>query len=761
MEVAILVVIFAEKPDIGTRLAATLGGCMIGSTELTPANINKLEGAVKKQRYADGHLKCKFRGDTCVVTWGFGHIAELQDCVDYDPIYKKWDMNVYPCIPEKYIIRVKEEHKAHFARLKKWFKEADLIINATDADREGELIFLYVYQMANVKTPYKRLWISSYTEEAIREGFDNLKTAAEMRPLQDAARSRSEADWVAGVNFTVFATKKFNSEMYSVGRVQTPTLAILVKRELEIRNFVPVPFWELHATFRRNNGETYTGTHKYGRFDKRADAEAILRKVTGKNGIVTVVDQTTEQKPPPLLFDLNSLQMECNSLYGFTADKTLKVAQKLYENQYITYPRTNSRYLPDDQKKNIPGVMAAIKKNHPAWVPSSTPFTKRYFDSSKVESHYAIIPTNKAPDLSSLSFEEQKVYNLIAASLCRAFAPSAEIGKTKATTDVDGELFASEGRVVIKPGWMAIGDVAPTKEVQLPALIKGEAVQGVKYELLDKKTEPPKRYTEKTLLAAMEGAGKLVEDEEARELMKDSGLGTPATRASIIERLIRVQYVRRENKTLIPTEKGIFLIQALPVEEVKSPEMTGAWEKRMNQIARGKDSYDTFIRDIEEFVRRACDTIKTATGSVPPPPSSPNSYSKAASSGSTGKGSKGKGSGKGKSGGKSNTSGGNGMPNNERVEVGKCPQCGKPVTHNVFNGYNFYGCSGYKEGCKFSINGKICGKEITEAQARKILANGRSDLIKGMVGKSGKSFDAYLVMKEDKSGVGFEFPSSN
>jgi DNA topoisomerase-3 len=715
------IVIFAEKPDIGTRLAATLGGCYINGTELKPEMISnkKYEGIIKKERSSKGYLTSKYKGRDYVITWGFGHIGELKQAPDYDARYKVWLEDLFPFIPQRYEYKIKESEniKKHFELVKKLFNDpsTEYVINACDSDREGQLIGDIVYQLAGCRKPYKRLWINSYTEEAIYEGMDSLKDEREVRSLQEAGRARAIADWLTGANFTAMATIKFGGykNMVSIGRVQTPTLALLVNRELEIQSFKPEPYFELVATFETTKHETYKGKwakNKVDRFQTRQEAEAVLKRVNGRNGVIVEYEEKTSEEKPPLLFDLTSLQMSANSLYGFSAQKTLDIVQKLYENQLLTYPRTNSRYLSNDMKKEIKRIIKALPDRYNPFrdnlVNQQLSYTSRVFNDSKIESHHAIIPTYKSPG--NMMPDEEKIYDLVAKSLLKAFLPNAVWGTVKAVTEVNGELFHSSGKTLIEEGWRAVDGkkTASDDEEQqlLPAMKKGDNVAGKSYEVLEKKTKAPSRYTEKTLLSTMETAGKLVEDEELREAMKVHGLGTPATRAAIIERLIQVGYVTREKKNLVPTDKGMEIIRILPIEEVKSPSLTGEWEYKLNQIEKGKKNYNEFLNEIEEFTKTTVEKLKGQK--------------------------------------KQEIA-------NDADGLGKCPVCGGTVVKNKKG----WGCTNWKNGCKFQIwDNEICGKKLTLANIKQLLSKGETNLIKGFTSKAGKKFDAKLKLAENGNG---------
>ncbi|HWJ03666.1 MAG TPA: DNA topoisomerase, partial [Verrucomicrobiae bacterium] len=454
------IVIVAEKPDVGTRLAATLGGCYINGTELKPDMLGsrKWEGIIKKERFTKGYLGCNYHGRELIVTWGFGHMAELKQAADYDPKYRRWSETLFPFIPPSYEIKLKEGAglKKHFQLLKKFLtaRDTEYIINATDADREGELIFDYIYRLSGSRKPFKRLWISSFTEEAVINGFKQLKDSEAVKALTEAGRCRAIADWLVGANFTALSTVKFGGfrNMISVGRVQTPTLALLVNRELEIQGFAPETYFELVATFLTAKGEAYLGKWQVGKTDRFKDPAAaaeVLARVEGKDGLVTKHETTTNKELPPLLYDLNTLQGDANSRFGLSAKKTLDIAQKLYENQLITYPRTNSRYLTTDLQPEISRVIKALPPEYEPWretlLGKNLPISPRIFNNAKVESHHAIIPTYKTAK--NLTPEEQKIYGLVARSLLKAFMPPAVWGNTKVVTEVAGELFYSSGRV--------------------------------------------------------------------------------------------------------------------------------------------------------------------------------------------------------------------------------------------------------------------------------------------------------------------------
>lgn len=589
-----MIVMFAEKPDMGRIIASALGG-----------------NSIKKR---SGYIELEYAGEPHLITWGIGHLYGLKDAKDYDPSYARWDTQYYPFFPKKYEIKAKASVASQIKVVNELFAKADTIINAADADREGELIFAYAYQAAGVNKPVKRLWLQSTTPDAVREAYDAMRDRSEMKSLEHAARARSAIDWCVGINLTIFATKRFpgqtGRQVISIGRVQTPTLAMLVERELAIRNFVSKPFYNVIAEFTTQSGEIYLGTYEKEKLPDRAAAEQIIEALNGKKGVVSKIEAKKEKRPPPYLYDLSTLQMDSNSKLGLTAQQTLDIAQKLYEKQLLTYPRTTSRFLPEDMKSKVTNTLKSLEQN-PDYTQylsglKYAPFGKRHFDDKKVESHFAIIPTAKKA--TGLSGDEKGVYDLVAKSLIRIAYPAAEVLKTKVITDVDGYKFKSTGDSITNVGWFKV-DAMPKKSDVIPPLEVGDTADG-KYSVKEGKTEPPKRFTDKTLISAMESAGKEIEDEEARMLMKGSGIGTPATRASIIETLMRRDFARRERKSIVPTEAGIALISWLPVQTLKSPAMTGEMEKRLYGIEHNTEHPVAVLRAVEQSVLEWCDQLR-------------------------------------------------------------------------------------------------------------------------------------------------------
>ena len=718
--------IVAEKPDVGSKIAAALDVIQLASGRTVGFDeLEKCEKLVKAQQSKDGYLKIRFLGQDCYVTWGRGHLCTLMDVTDYNPGYQKWRDIPLPFIPEQYGLRLRPSADAKLAALtakqfdtvSRLMNSASLVINATDFDREGEVIFAYIYQMAKCKTPVKRACFSSQTEEGIQEAFNALRDGNDFRNIEAAGRMRGIADWLVGINLTIaMSLKNPGQGVTSIGRVQTPTLAIVVNRELEIKNFRSAPYWTISALFKTKSGETYKARHTTEKFTDESLARKTLAAIMGHAGEVTSIATKEVSKPVPQLYSLSALQMDANSKFGLTLKQTLEIAQRLYDGGYTTYPRTNSRYLTEDMEPTVNKVLSSLSK-----IPDYEKLIAgrhrsydrpRYFNNKKVESHFAIIPTGSVP--TGLTGNDAKVYDLICRSVIRMLYPAAIIEQTEVITTVPtmagttSEDFVSNGSTIKSLGWMIVGDAS--KEEPLPKLTKGDVCSG-EYTMREKKTKPPTRYNDKELLAAMLSAGKSLDDEELRKLLSDpktGGIGTEATRGAIVETLEKREYISRSGKAIMATEKGIELIQSLPLESIKSAEMTARWEKRLNDIARGLENSDDFRRDIEA---QLAPWIAEIDGKVAK-----------------------------KVGSKTNELGVN------------CPVCGKPMIIQKWG----YGCSGWKDGCKFSV-GEVCGKKLTENQARILVSSGRSPLIKGFHSKAGKTFDAYLRLDAGK--VKFDFPS--
>ena len=603
------IVVVAEKPSVGRDIARVLG-CRTGG---------------------DGCLI----GDRYIVTWAVGHLVTLMEPNELDPKYEKWSFATLPILPETIPLKVISTTRDQFSRVKKLIndKETDSLICATDAGREGELIFRYIYEKAGCTKPFQRLWISSMTDEAITEGFRDIRPGADYDGLYESARCRSKADWLVGMNASRAFTLKYNT-LLSIGRVQTPTLAILVKRRREIENFKPEGFCTLTADFGDYSGVYFSDklepdTH----LKEKEDAEKIAAEVKDKTGTVIQAETTRKKELPPQLYDLTSLQRDANRMLGFTADKTLKTAQSLYEkHKALTYPRTDSRFLPPDMIPRVVQTMKLLPEAYQKFVPGALPggklpVSKRTIDQTKVTDHHAIIPTAKRADPSKFTEDERKLYDMVARRLLAAFYPACDYDATKIVTKVEEHLFRTTGKVIVNNGWH---DVPPLEnppkakkktaeegesESPLPPLQEGDTrpVRGTK--IKEDKTKPPAPHTDASLLAAMETAGKELDDEELVRQMKGSGIGTPATRAAIIERLLKVGYAQRKGKTLQATDKGVMLIDVVP-GELSSPELTGRWELALHDITDGAQDPQRFMDGIARMSSFLVDYARNTAAAV-------------------------------------------------------------------------------------------------------------------------------------------------
>src|SRR5215212_5448750 len=606
--------VVAEKPSVARDLASTLPGSF-------------------KQAKDKTHLE----GEDYIVTWAVGHLVGLAPPDEYDPKLKKWRFADLPILPEKFKLIPNDERAGKQMRaIHRLMADDDVetIINACDAGREGELIFAYVYDLAPVHKPVQRLWLSSMTKTAIKEAFEHLRPAEELHSLEEAARSRSEADWLVGMNATRAASIRLRAAFdgaVSLGRVQTPTLALVARREEEIRSFVPEPYWLVEARFEASGERRYMGRYLGGkRLPNEDEAKAIVYAVTGQAGEITKLEKKEEREQPQLLYDLTSLQRHANSMYGFSARRTLAAAQRLYEeHKALTYPRTNSRFLTGDMVAEIKPIAELVGRNGQYREGSeyvvgleSLPLG-RVVNDKKVQDHHAIIPTRSEHDLGRMGQDELKVYDLAAKRFLAIFHPEAVYERTRVETTVADHVFRTSGRRLIEAGWKGVygeevdqprGEDDTGGDQLLPKLDQGEPVQTLEVESIRKETQPPHRFTDASLLGAMETAGKEVEDAELREAMKDSGIGTPATRASIIERLVDVGYIERDGRALVATEKGIQVIRLLNGHPLTSPELTGNWEKRLGLIEHGEDTRPAFMRDIAMFTTETVQELDKLKG---------------------------------------------------------------------------------------------------------------------------------------------------
>lgn len=569
-----------------------------------------------------------FEGPKYIITWALGHLVTLAEPEEYDKKLKEWRMEDLPMLPSNMKLKVIRQTFRQFTVIKNLTKRNDLneLIIATDAGREGELVARWIMEEVHWKKPFKRLWISSQTDTAIKEGFANLKPGIQYNNLYNAAVCRAEADWLIGLNVTRALTCKFNAQL-SAGRVQTPTLAMIINRENEIKNFIPTDYWTIQADFGDYTGE-WRDKNGSSRISHMEKAENIVSKLKGKDGTVAEVKIDEKSELPPLAYDLTELQRDANRRYNFSAQKTLSVLQDLYEtHKLVTYPRTDSRYIsPDivptllDRLKGMSdGIYTSLAK--PLLAKKLNP-GKRFVDASKVTDHHAIIPTEQPLKLSNLNEDEKKLYDLIARRFLAVLYRPYIYNKITVVTSVNGENFYSTGRVDKDPGWRAVSskifDKEETREdiieQTLPAQKKGETKTVRSCRSIGAKTKPPARYTEATLLTAMECAGKFIEDEELKESIKQGGLGTPATRAEIIERLVSVSYIERHGRELVPTSKGIQLVGLVP-ENLRSPELTAKWELYLSDIANGKGSRQKFMKSIRENAAELVESVSSDTSS--------------------------------------------------------------------------------------------------------------------------------------------------
>ena len=583
-----MIVCIAEKPSVAREIADVLGA------------------KTKMQGYLEGN--------GYQVTWTFGHLCTLKEPHDYDRHWKMWMLSSLPMIPPRFGIKLidNETYRRQFEIIRTLMQNADEIVNCGDAGQEGELIQRWVMLKAGAKCPVKRLWISSLTEESIRDGFRHLRPESDFERLYQAGLARAIGDWILGMNATRLYTLRYagNRQVLSIGRVQTPTLAMIVNRQAEIDAFVPEQYWELKTVYR---DVTFSALN--GRYASREDGERLLEEVAGSEFIVTGITEKKGREAPPRLFDLTSLQVECNRKFSFSADETLKLIQSLYEKKAVTYPRVDTTYLSDDIYPKVPGILDGLSGYESLTVPlknSRLPKSKKVFDNSKVTDHHAIIPTGVG---AAMTPEERKVYDLVALRFIGVFYPDCEISTTTVTGKAGKSEFKATGKQILKPGWRVVsGRTAENRQDGGSASVKDEAESVLpdfaegergphKPFLKETWTTPPKPFTEATLLRAMETAGKAVEDDELRDALKENGIGRPSTRAAIIETLFKRNYIRKERKSLYPTQTGKDLIATIKDELLKSAELTGMWEKKLRMIEAGAYEASAFLDELKAMVR--------------------------------------------------------------------------------------------------------------------------------------------------------------
>ena len=677
-------VCIAEKPSVAREIAEVLG-------------------ATKKM---NGYIE----GNGYQVTWTFGHLCTLKEPNDYSENWKRWSLASLPMIPPRFGIKLisNPTYEQQFKTIEELMQNAEMVINCGDAGQEGELIQRWVMQKAGCKCPVYRLWISSLTEEAIREGFQHLKEQSDFTKLYEAGLSRAIGDWLLGMNATRLYTLRYgqNRQVLSIGRVQTPTLALIVNRQAEIDNFKPESYWELKTVYRNT---TFSVTK--GKFTKKEEGEAFLEIVRQKEFTVTDISEKKGKEYAPRLFDLTSLQVECNKKFAFTADDTLKLIQSLYEKKVTTYPRVDTTFLSDDIYPKVPNTLNGLVDYidlTASLLKAKIRKDKRVFDNSKVTDHHAIIPTGVPAR--NLTDNERKVYDLVVRRFIAAFYPDCEISTTTVLGKVDKVDFKVTGKQILKPGWRVVfgaeqkdSDAEPSdEEGVLPDFVKGESGPH-KPTLGEKWTQPPKPYTEATLLRAMETAGKLVDNDELRDALKENGIGRPSTRAAIIETLFKRNYIRKERKNLFPTATGVELIDTIQEELLKSAELTGLWEKKLRQIERGTYEARTFLEELKLMVHQVViNVLSDQTGRTitieQAAPEKPQAEKEP----------KGKKTRKPRA-KKEKTAG---QPESTTVPVKPvCPICKKG---SILRGKTAYGCSEYKDGCTFRMDYATYGEGLSD-----------------------------------------------
>ena len=689
-----MIVCIAEKPSVARDIAEVLGAR------------NRKEGYIEGNGYQ--------------VTWTFGHLCTLKEPHEYTPSWKAWSLSSLPMIPPRFGIKLINDPgiEKQFHIIEGLMQQADEIINCGDAGQEGELIQRWVMQKAGAHCPVKRLWISSLTEEAIREGFASLKDQSEFQPLYEAGLSRAIGDWVLGMNATRLYTLKYgqNRQVLSIGRVQTPTLALIVKRQQEIENFKPEPYWELKTVYRET---TFNSTK--GKFSSKEEGEKFLETVKNSDFTVTDVSAKKGTEAPPRLFDLTSLQVECNKKFSYSADMTLQLIQSLYEKKVATYPRVDTTFLSDDIYPKCPNILAGLKDyaGFTALLAGKKLLkSKKVFDNSKVTDHHAIIPTGVQPQ--GLTDMEKRVFDLIARRFIAVFYPDCKFSTTTVLGEVDKVEFKATGKQILEPGWRVIfakEQQEETKENEeervLPLFTIGESGPHTP-DLTEKWTQPPKPYTEATLLRAMETAGKLVDNDELRDALKENGIGRPSTRAAIIETLFKRNYIRKEKKNLIATPTGVELIQIIHEELLKSAELTGIWEKKLREIEKRTYNAGQFLEELKQMVSEIVMSVlsdnsnRHITIQAPAPEKGGKNSASSASASDKPKKEPKKRAPRKSAAKKTETATTDSLPaaaeqpasvvQADELVGQPCPLCGKGT---VIKGKTAYGCSEWKSGCTF------------------------------------------------------------
>ncbi|UYZ64719.1 type IA DNA topoisomerase [Hymenobacter weizhouensis] len=739
-------VCIAEKPSVAREIAQVLGA----------------------SRKMDGY----FEGNGYQVTWTFGHFCQLREPEDYRPEWKRWSIHDLPMLPEQFGIKLMRRDDGvvrQFNVIKNLLASAEEVINCGDAGQEGEVIQRWVLLEAKYRKPIKRLWISSLTEEAIRQGFQNLREGSEFDTLYQAGKSRAVGDWLLGLNATRLFTLKYapgQRQVLSIGRVQTPTLALLVDRYHEIQNFRPEPYWVLRTEY-RGTLFSHVAPPKKGKADDdepdekarlkargyfvtQEEADAALAQVKDAPLTVTGVEIKKGLETPPALFDLTSLQVQCNNQLGLSAEDTLKTVQALYEKKVVSYPRVDTTFLPDDQYPKIPGILRGLGGYAGLTAPllaAKIRKSTKVFNNQKVTDHHAIIPTGAS--VGGLHGTEQSVFDIIVRRFLAAFYPDCEVSNTTVTAEAAGRIFRVRGRQILNPGWRVVyGDPekqqAPSQQPKannqqpeeddvvntvLPSFEKGES--GPHKPRLDAKmTQPPREYSEAMLLRGMETAGRNVDDEELRQAMKENGIGRPSTRAAIIETLFKRGYIRRDKKKIVPTPTGVELIGLIRNPTLKSAELTGQWERKLRQIEGGQLSPEQFLGELKQLVREMVLEVKhdgsgraVTVASAAIPVAGPGKP--AATLGTTG----------------TNTHQLKTNSHSTTQGLGPCPACG---SGHVLRGKSAFGCSRWKEGCLFRLPAEVEGKKLTDKQVSDLLKKGRTQVMQGFLDDGGQKFAAAI-----------------
>lgn len=672
--------IFAEKFDVALKICVSLSNFKDSSgNKITMQNLEKHKPNLQKKYKPKGYIEIDFNGST-LVTWGQGHLVRLKNAKEYNSEYKLWRNIKLPFFPNYSTTKIEGYASTQLENVRQVFNKCNRIINATDYDREGDLIFSYIYEYLNCNKPYERVKLDSQTEEGFKKAFTNLVDIKKVKNIELAGRARSIADWVVGINLSVAKTLAENN-LCTIGRVQTPTLNMVVEREDEIENFKVEKFYTVENEYEKD-GIKFIGKIEE-KFKNKQDAESVINNL--KNGISNIVSIEKKETKinPPKLFNLTGLSMEANDKLSLSAKETLDIAQKLYENGYLTYPRTSSEYLTDDMKGQVDDILNKLTTLIPSISSCvNRKYTNRYYDTKKVESHYAIIPTNNIPDMSKLTDKEKGVYMLVAESVAMSVFDSAIVDKTDVRIKSGDYEFTVKGSIIREESFMKIqkGKKTKEKEVMLPNLKEGETLSNNAY-IKEGKTTPPKRYTDKTLLQAMKSAGKKTTDET--EYVTESGIGTEATRANIIEGLLKKEYIKRIGKQFIPTEIGRKLINTLDIDEVKSSSLTANWEHRLHLIERGEENYTEFIRSIEDKTGEWVSLMLKAN----------------------------------------------------KTDI-KCPFCKEYLSENSSS----YRC----ENCKFTVYKEIAGRSMKKEEIKKLCEEGETEKLTGFKSKKGTSFDTIL-----------------